>query len=181
MEAWMVWRGRQSRDQGRGGIKHKLYISPRLAALPAAFAGLVETMGETGCHFKIGSSAAGLLRPDKMVVYFSSQEDLLAAASRLALRLDGLPAHGVPFSAEIAGDGLLSWGMDPPTSETRLSWEEPESWRLWIARRLAAALVAAHGAATAGVEPGDFALERLRQEGVDVDEWTPSPSIWEAA
>jgi hypothetical protein len=68
--------------------------------------------------------------------------------------------------------------MDPPQSERLLSWQEPESWRLWIVRRLAAAMIAAQNDPGAGMAAGQFALERLRHEGVDVEKWTPSISIW---
>jgi hypothetical protein len=96
----------------------------------------------------------------------------------MAARLDAIPAHGVPFTAEITGNGLLSWGMDPPQSERMLAWQEPESWRLWVVRRLAAAMIAAQVDARSSMPPWEFALERLRHEGVDVEGWVPSTSIW---
>jgi hypothetical protein len=68
--------------------------------------------------------------------------------------------------------------MDPPQTQRVLSWQEPESWRLWIVRRLAAAMIAAQGDAKPGMTPVQFALERVRHEGVDVETWTPSVSIW---
>jgi hypothetical protein len=71
--------------------------------------------------------------------------------------------------------------MDPPATERLLAWQEPESWRLWLARRLAAALVAARGNTTPDVPAWRFALERLRREGVDVDRWTPSSTLWATA
>jgi hypothetical protein len=69
--------------------------------------------------------------------------------------------------------------MDPPRSEMILSWQEPESWRLWVVRRLAAAMIAAQADPRRSMPPGKFALERLRHEGVDVDGWTASLSIWQ--
>jgi hypothetical protein len=33
----------------------------------------------------------------------------------------------------------------------------------------------------ATLPPWRFAVERLRREGVDVDRWTPSAAIWQAA
>jgi hypothetical protein len=87
----------------------------------------------------------------------------------------------VPFSAEITADGLLSWGMDPPGTQRVLAWQEPESWRLWVVRRLAAAMIAAQSDPGSTMTPAEFALERLRHEGVDVEGWTPAASIWAAA
>jgi len=179
MPAWLVWFNRTPGKSDKGNVHFKLYVSPAAHVLPQAFAAVVEVASGRGGHFKIGSDAAGLLRPDKMVLYFQNQEALFEVASELAARLSGIVAHGVPFSAEITSDGLLSWGMDPPQAQRVLSWQEPESWRLWIVRRLAAAMIAAQSNAKSGMTPVQFALERLRHEGVDVETWTPSVSIWQ--
>jgi hypothetical protein len=201
-EGWIAWRwrgqtGRASARRsgpGSGRATFKLYLSPALEALPAAFAAMVETLEDVGTgDFKVGSDAAGLLRPDKLVLYFAEREELLAAAGELARRLPGLPAHGVPFTAEIGLAGALSWGMDPPRSARLVSWHEGESWRIWVVRRLAAALLAAREGEPEERErhrerneegrlaPWQFALERLRREGVDVDRWTPAAHLWRAA
>ena len=89
--------------------------------------------------------------------------------------------HCARRSAEISGDGLLSWGMDPPAQGRVVAWHEQESWRLWVARRLALAMVGARSTGSAELSPAEFALERLRHDGVDVDGWTPSASLWRAA
>jgi hypothetical protein len=180
---WIVFNPRGNAGTARPGTATcKLYVSPRIEALPHAFAAVVDFLAARGGgRFKIGSDAAGLLRPDKMVLYFDGREELLAAARRLEEALAGVPAQGVPFSAPIDAEGLLSWGMDPPVSERLLAWQEPESWRLWLARRLAASLVAARDGASPGLPAWRFALERLRREGVDVDRWTPSAALWTAA
>jgi hypothetical protein len=171
-----------SAGTARTGATCKLYVSPRIESMPRAFAAVVDLLAERGGgRFKVGSDAAGMLRPDKMVLYFDGREELLAAARRLEEALAGVPAQGVPFSAPIDAAGLLSWGMDPPVSERLLAWQEPESWRLWLARRLAASLVAARDGASPGLPAWRFALERLRREGVDVDRWTPSAALWAAA
>ncbi|HYH44238.1 MAG TPA: hypothetical protein VEG34_01010 [Thermoanaerobaculia bacterium] len=198
-EGWIAWRyrGRKGAASNRssgasaGRAAFKLYLSPAIEALPAAFAAVVETLEDAGRgDFKVGSDAAGLLRPDKLVLYFSGQEELLAAAENLSRRLPGLPTQGVPFTAEIGLDGALSWGMDPPKSARLVSWHEGESWRIWVVRRLALALLAARDGmpeqreqhqVEGGLEPWQFALERLRREGVDVDRWTPAAHIWQAA
>ena len=114
-----------------------------------------------------------------MVLYFPNQERLFAVASELASLLKGTAPHGVPFSAEITSDGLLSWGMDPPQRDRILAWQESESWRLWVVRRLAAAIIAVQADPRSTIAPSQFALERLRHEGVDVDTWMPSASIWQ--
>lgn len=172
--------------RGRGGGYetariYKLYVSPAVEAMPEAFAAVLEVLPQRGGRFKVGADAAGLLRPDKMVLYFGDPEALHEVASELAERLSKVIAHGVPFSAEVALEGLLSWGMDPPGNERIFSWQESESWRLWVVRRLAAAMIAARSDSSSAMAPTDFALERLRRKGVDVDQWTPSASMWLAA
>jgi hypothetical protein len=108
------------------------------------------------------------------VAYFDGFERLAAAGERLRARLDGVAAHGVPFSAEISQDGLLSWGADPPDHAQTPGMQGGESWRLWVCTRLAAALVSARG----GSEAAEYALERIRLEGVDPATWAPSQGIW---
>jgi hypothetical protein len=85
----------------------------------------------------------------------------------------------VPFTSEIGGDGLLSWGVDPPDEEGSAwrGWSGRESWRLWLARRLASALVTAQ-ATGPSEEAWRFVLDRLRLEGVDTDTWTPGALVF---
>jgi len=101
-----------------------------------------------------------------------------AGARQLARELGLVPAHGVPFTAEVAGEGLLSWGLDPPASEHLIEWQERESWRLWLTNRLANAILLARQDPERTIEPSLFALERLRLEGVDTTTWTPSETLW---
>jgi hypothetical protein len=178
---WLAWS--KSGKQGRrlSTAPYKMYISPHVKDVPKAFASVVERLGRRdGGQFKIGKGAEGVTRPDKLVAYFESLESLLESADDLTGALAGVRAHGVPFSAGISGDGLLSWGMDPPLSYRTFAWQGPESWRNWVVRRLANAIVAAQRAESS-VPAWQFAVERLRREGVDTDRWTPSASIWNAA
>jgi hypothetical protein len=178
---WITWSSRARGPVNPVASTYKLYVSPQPEAMPEAFAAVLNADSTRILAFKIGNNAAGLLRPDKIVLYFGSLEGLLEVASDLERALSQLPAHGVPFSAQISGNGLLSWGMDPPRQEKRLAWEEVESWRLWVVRRLALAICAARSAAADGMTPSAFALERLRLEGVDVDDWKPAMHLWRAA
>jgi hypothetical protein len=160
------------------GTTYKLYVSPLPESLAGGFAAVLDAL--TAAHafqFKVGSNAPGLLRPDKIVAYFHRFESLAEAAEIVRQRLDGAPAHGVPFTSEIGGGGLLSWGVDPPRFTGWAASEGP-SWRFWVARRLAAALLAAHDGVPEAVEPYRFALERLGLEGVDTATWTPGALLW---
>jgi len=168
---------RRSPDQA----SYKLYVSPLPSALSDAFPALQDALIAFGVrHFKVAGTAAGLLRPDKLVAYFDSRDTLLAVADALTRRLHGLPAQGVPFTAAIDAEGLLSWGVDPPTDARPLSWQPQQSWRSWITSTLAGALLDGRQHPVP-ISPAEFAVQRLSLEGVDVDRWAPAQTLWRDA
>lgn len=183
-DGWLLWQARSPR-QPAAGLRYKLYVSPRPEALPESFGDLLAGLGEVRAErFKVGADAAGMLRPDKAVAYFASFDQLGEAALRLGDRLGSPPVQGVPFSAEIAGGGLLSWGIDPPHLEGAGG---SRSWRAWLVRELAAALAAELAAVAAptesgdgGREPWELAEEHLRHRGVDTETWSPAAGWREA-
>jgi len=191
MTGWLAWWARpragsagESSERRPGGPTWKLYVSPRAEALAESFGAVLAALtAARALQFKVGSDAGGLLRPDKIVAYFPSYERLAAAADSVLARLDGAPAQGVPFTAEIGGGGLLSWGVDPPDAERSVLGGGRESWRVWVAHRLAWALVAGRDVSggAEGSEPWRFALERMRLDGVDTETWTPSAALWKEA
>jgi hypothetical protein len=172
---WLSWRSRAQVDGLTGsGATWKLYVSPAPEVLPESFGAILEALAAARApQFKVGADAWGILRADKIVAYFPSFELLAAAADAIATRLAGMPAQGVPFTSEIGGNGLLSWGVDPPREE---SAGGGESWRLWLTHRLARAILSAKASKSA--EPWRFAVERVRLEGVDTDTWTPGAALW---
>jgi hypothetical protein len=176
---WLAWSTKSRRSPAPTEPVYKLYVSPQPDDLPRVFPDLVDVLGRHDhLQFKVGGNALGVLRADKLVVYFASEESLQLVADLLATTLSAIAPHGVPFSAEIANGGLLSWGMDPPRSARALSWQDSDSWRFWVTRRLALSMVAAQADS---VEPGAasrYAVERLRLEGVDVEAWTPANATW---
>jgi hypothetical protein len=92
-------------------------------------------------------------------------------------RLEGMPVHGVPFTAEVTRDGLLSWGIDPPPATRAAAPENRGSWRFWVVNKLAEYLLTA---TTDGVaQPWQFALDRLLVDGVDTDTWVPAGTLWD--
>ena len=176
---WFQWQSRRNRPADRARRHgYKLYVSPLPEDLQEVFRAALEVLDDSPAHyFKVGCDASGLLRPDKLVLYFSDFEPLEQAARDIALRLSGRAAHGVPFTAAITSDGLLSWGVDPLPEKGALSWQEQESWRLWVTNRLAAALVSARHNCPADLQPWQFAMERLRLENVDTATWAPTQNF----
>lgn len=179
-DPWLSWNSRfVRRSASATEPTYKLYVSPQPEFVREAFQTTVQVISEVAApSFKVGGDVYGLLRPDKLVVYFDNVDDLQRASSALTDRLDGCASHGVPFTAEIAGDGLLSWAIDPPRERSLPGWQQSGSWRIWVTNRLAVALLSAKAAATDAVEPWRFALDRLRLDGVDTTSWAPTPAIW---
>lgn len=177
---WHAWFSRTHVTRGRSDVTWKLYVSPRPEHVRDAFAIVTRELAAfPGVSFKIANDAAGMLRPDKLVAYFVTREDLENAAEILHRELAGCDAQGVPFTASLDASGLLSWGLDPPDDAQALRWMYRSSWRLWLVQRLGAAMsVAKLARSAAAVEPWRFAIERARRHGVDVETWTPSESLW---
>jgi hypothetical protein len=172
-DGWFFWQSRKS-SSNRRVAAYKLYVSPHPGSLRDAFEAMVPALESSGANaFKVGKDLSGVLRPDKMVAYFSRFEQLHEAARLIQTRLGGCPAQGVPFTAQI-DTPLVSWGADPPFEKDVPAWLARQSWRLWITNRLAVALVSAkRESSRSALEPWRFALERLSLEGVDIETWTP--------
>ncbi len=181
--AWISWRrddgSRRQAHRSEPAVTYKLYISPVPGCLREAVQATAESVAQSNAHqWKAGKGIHNLLRPDKMVVYFNQFADLQEVALKIVSRLEGCPAHGVPFTAELAGAGLLSWGIDPSVNANTLAWLSGESWRGKLCDRLAAAIVQAGDRVNPANsetlrETVQFALHRLRLEGIDTDTWTP--------
>ena len=191
-QTWISWRARNAdlEDERRGvpEITYKLYVSPACDQLREAVQAVAESVARSNAmQWKVGKGVHGLLRPDKMVVYFSLFVDLQEVALKIINHLEGCPAHGVPFTAELTNPGLLSWGIDPPREAHTLSWLGGESWRGKLCNRLAMAMVQAGsrgadkltGDVTRPMNAASFAIQCLRLEGIDTDTWTPAHgSAW---
>ncbi len=172
-EAWLSWDRRENGDI-RGTPKHKIYVSPAPVALAEAVPRAVECLVDHGAPaFKLGADARGLLRPDKLMIYLHSRDELLSLAAHLHSRLAGLAPQGVPFSAALDEQGMLSWGVDPPHAERIRGLPGWESWRVWVTGRLAGALVAARRVFGDGEAAWWYALDRVRLDGIEPHTWLP--------
>jgi hypothetical protein len=169
---WLAW---HRADHG-GPSPFKLYVSPVLDQLPSVFSIAAEAFAKTGCsHFKLGRGVHGLTRPDKLVAHFASLDQLQRAADLIRVRAGDTQAQGVPFSAPIDPDGLLSWGIDPPGFPMQPSGFERHSWRQWLTERIAGYVMAARQD-NDDVEP--FVRTRIAFDGVDPQTWIPNLAIW---
>jgi hypothetical protein len=168
-EDWLLWLAHD--DPDTAATRPKIYVSPLPVAFPEAFARVVDVALAHGApRLKVARTPPGVLRPDKLVLYPSGREEAAVLGAALASALADLPAHGVPFTAALHPDRLVSWGEDPPPSE---AWRGPESGRLRTCRLLASAL---QHARARGEAPGGAiaqALSRVRLEGIDPATWEP--------
>lgn len=178
-EAWLSWE-RPGHRRPSGTI-WKLYVSPMpdhlLPALEAA------SQQRDAFAMKAGRDLPNILRPDKLVLYFATERQLVRAARQLEGALAGVPAQGVPFTGQTGASALLSWGADPAGDGAAAPWGGDDSWRAWLTQRLATAMVQALRDPGCAVPSWRYAMERASLDGVDVRDWTPSgcPSgMWKA-
>ncbi len=177
-DPWLSWRPRRETSGGAPNhrdVTYKLYLCPRLEELPVAFPLIVETLAQSmggPPPFKIGATAAGMLRPDKIVAYFARRDAANAMADALTSALGPMTSQPVPFAHDLNEGGLVSLGIDPPSGGARSAHDR--SWRRWICRRLAAYLHVARQS-DPDIEADRFALERIALEGIDTATWEPSP------
>ena len=172
-DPWWAWQPRTRSPDAAAGI-WKLYVSPQPTQLGDAVRATLAACSELPvASLKYGGDAQGMLRPDKLVVHFTTKDAVHVAATRLSPMLAGCPVHGVPFSGELGGDGLISYGCDPPPGSpaSRIGL----SWRAWITWRLAEALA---NPVEAELEPWRAALDHVARAGVDPVTWAPAVDIW---
>jgi hypothetical protein len=179
---WRSWRPRGSAGHASRRRTYKLYISPTIEGLAEACAVVAsELAGARGVvGFKVARTVEGLVRPDKLVAYFDDLDALHDGAARVREAAGSCAPQGVPFTAAVTADGLLSWAIDPPRSGGR-GGGTPVSWRSWVTERLAEHLVAARGEASREAEPWQVALARVALDGVDPATWMPELEIFDRA
>jgi hypothetical protein len=171
---WVAWR--------RGGAlsvnplrraRAKLYVSVCPAFLEPHFEVIMETVFSTSeaVEAKIASTARGLHRPDALVVYCESFEQLSVIAQRLVpLVATALPSS-MTFAPRFAVSQNIFWGIDPIQPENLVYGE---SWRRSICCRCAqVAIRLRHLNAADPITVSSSALVRLNLDGVDTATWIP--------
>ncbi|WP_368711760.1 hypothetical protein [Paraburkholderia caribensis] len=171
---WIAWTAKAFRHAKDTSERCKLYVSPRPDQTAWAFREVVDYVPESAATgFKLGVYSHGLMRPDKIVLYFDDFAALRRTHATLESRLSGVPVQGVPFSCQLDARGLFSWGADPRT-RGHLSWHSDDSWRMWVCNRLAGALFDGRRAQLSPEDVMRYALVRAELHGVDVQTWARS-------
>jgi hypothetical protein len=142
-------------------------------------AATLGALGPGGAHaVKAARDASGAHRPDKLIAYFADVDTALRAGEVLRASLAGLATLGVPFTATLSDDGLVSWGADPPLVRGRGRAAGGQSWRQWVVDQIAYLLVVGGATGPGPVEPWRFALSYLASRGLDIATWAPTPALW---
>jgi hypothetical protein len=154
--------------------KYKVYVSPAVGTFRRAVGASLGASKDCAT-LKFARTHDGTLRPDKIVIYTNSFAHTRKVATSVLFEVGDIGAHGVPFTAELGGDGLLSWAMDPTSIELRRF----SSWRVWISQMLVRCIVATPAetdpdvqvdavlsmlATRYGVLSGDWTLEAVRRK-----------------
>lgn len=151
----------------------KLYFSPSWNATPDGLVEIAKSIHKTNAlAIKFGRTIGEFLRPDKILLYFGSQWETDEACLNLASAFPDDIAQGVPFAESVAKGGLFAKGLDPEDARP-LTWLPSESWRSRITNRLAVSLLHARTTKLDGIVDWEFALMRVREEGINPETWRP--------
>jgi hypothetical protein len=175
--AWRLWRIADAPEfDAMSQPTYKLYVSPVLTDLPEVFGFVRGTLRHSGALMaKIGRNLPGLLRPDKLMIYFSGLAEALAYGRHLRVSLTTERAHGVPFTFQIGHTPLVSLGVDPPRNLQKYQAAN-RSWRIVVTRYLAWAILR-----TRQIDPDDplpMIHDLMQQNGIDPSLWVPTGSRW---
>lgn len=151
---------------------YKLYVSPHPCDFDVTVETLVVALNDLpDVGFKVGRGPIGVGRPDKIVTYFATWAELTAMARHLEARL-AVRAQGVPFSAQLDGIGMLSWGCDGAFRTVEHGGRA--SFRADLCSLLAFALLQCAGTVEQRV---DSAYRTAEDSGIDTSTWTFRESI----
>jgi hypothetical protein len=159
---WLYWQIKKLKQEQ--SLKYKIYISPLPGQTQEVFGTVLKTCNELLVPaFKIGSTANGIHRPDKIVLYFSNQHALKEASQKLYRQLHQLPAQGVPFTFPVSVGGMLSWAIEPAEVEA-------ESWRIFVAKAIAKSIKLL--SFKTNQLNMDAILNKLRLMEIEPNDWT---------
>lgn len=169
---WRYWHLR-SRQGSMEELNYKVYVSPSLEDLPAAFQTVRAMAPDSGAYsMKMGRNAPELYRSDKLIVYFTEFEDAEKFAATLARRLTPFKPQGVPFSYQVIAESpIVSMGVDPPKK-----FGEKNSWRRYITDNIALAVQSA--SRSNAEDTRGYVHAQMRMLGIDPVRWRPVRNDW---
>ena len=172
---WHFFKSRRRRVEKRtSNIDYKLYLSPSVSDLAPCLSQLYDIIPQTEANsWKVGRDIFGVTRSDKICVYFASQNAAEEAGRFFVQTLNGIQAQGIPFTKRYDMHGLVSAGIDPPRPEYGVRAAFGTSWRDWISRKVASAILVAQAQGSYPMTPVDAALWSMKLLGVDPATWTP--------
>ncbi len=165
---WVYWDLKDAAVGASDRLRHKLYVSPRLAFLPSTLRtvlSLCEALSVPA--LKLGLDTYGVTRSDKIVVYFAEPKSRARFADALTARTIGVEAQGVPLSRPIGAGGLISSAEDPGLGSL--------SWRQLVSAELADIVL------SRPVERGAPFASALREVGVELERRGLMPGLVGAA
>lgn len=177
-KAWASFESLSEEPVSDNNVTYKLYLSTNVDSLKKDLTNILKILSSSKAfHLKIGKRITEMLRPDNFMIYFKNKDELMTTADNLKAVLSDTVPIGVPFTAEIFNDGLLSWGIDPPNNYKKSFLLRQESWRSWICGQLASSIIDAKKEKNS-LESWRFATKKLRLMGIDTERWIPPESLW---
>jgi hypothetical protein len=174
---WRFWQIPNATRPESDSHVYKLYVSPLVNDLPQVLACTLKILPRCGaCTAKLGRNLPGLLRPDKLLLYFARVEDAIDTGRELLSQLTLDEAHGVPFTFQIGGTSLVSLGVDLPVAQ-RIDPGRNRSWRSTVTHRLARIILDVRKKRRD--DPIGQINAELHRSGIDPDQWKPVSNSWE--
>ena len=123
-EGWYTWK--KIRVHKRQDIGYKVYVGVDISCVPEVFEIIATLFMESeATAIKISNGKSGLLRPDKLVVYFNEIEHAKKFCSYICRNytISRYLSHAVPFTQQvIPNSSILSIGVD--FRRMSLSWRQ---------------------------------------------------------
>jgi len=137
---WRVFARKGATRISKESGTFKVYVCPKADFFPRAIPQILQAFSSQDvATFKVGSDPIGVIRPDKVVAYFSTYVEMEAVLPSIREIVPPEHAQGTPFTAPLTSNGSVSWGFDPPILKETASLRERESWRVWVCNRIAPA------------------------------------------
>jgi hypothetical protein len=160
---WLYFR----RGASRGG-RFKVYLCPKSQDIHKVIPTFAEVLGRNGGVFKMAFPRDFLVRPDKIIAYFPTFQELQQGLSAMVGLTREARVQAVPFSAPVPKMPLLSWGVDPPSRSMR----KARSWRSWLTVQVAECVQGIPAAKTS-IEALDHLKAALQLRDIDPVSWLP--------